>query len=99
MAPRQIKTTIHFKGLEIAIYTKDLKNEDISLTGIARYQSDKPFIVTNNWIREKDIIQFIGLWEQLQNGNFKPVEFDRFSSKRATTKVEPKGYPPVNFIA
>jgi hypothetical protein len=72
------KETIHAKGIDIAIYTKDFKNEYISLTDIARYKSNEPFIVINNWMRSKDTIEFLGLWEQLHNNEFKPIEFDRF---------------------
>ena len=81
MATRQIKETIHAQGYEISIYTEDFKNEYISLTDIARYKSDEPLIVINNWMRGKDTIQFIGLWEQLHNENFKPIEFDRFKKE------------------
>ncbi|WP_322790738.1 KilA-N domain-containing protein [Sedimentibacter hydroxybenzoicus] len=56
-------------------------DEFISLTDIARYKSDEPFIVINNWIRSKDTIEFLGLWEQLHNPNFKPIEFDRFKKE------------------
>jgi hypothetical protein len=51
------------------------------LTDIARYKSDAPFIVSNNWIRGKDTIAFLGLWEQLHNTKFKPIEFDRFKKE------------------
>jgi hypothetical protein len=78
MAKKPVKETIHAKGMDIAIYTEDFHNEFISLTDIARYKSDEPFIVINNWMRGKDTIEFLGLWEQLHNPNFKPIEFDRF---------------------
>ncbi len=78
VAKKTIKETIHAKGMDIAIYTEDFQNEFISLTDIARYKSDEPFIVINNWMRGKDTIEFLGLWEQLHNPNFKPIEFDRF---------------------
>ncbi len=78
MAKKPIKETIHAKGFDISIYTEDFQNEFISLTDIARYKSDEPFIVINNWMRGKDTIEFLGLWEQLHNSNFKPIEFDRF---------------------
>ena len=64
--------------MDITIYTEDFRNEFISLTDIARYKSDEPFIVINNWMRGKDTIEFLGLWEQLHNLDFKPIEFDRF---------------------
>lgn len=78
MVKKSIKETIHAKGLDISIYTEDFQNEYISLTDIARYKSDEPFIVINNWMRGKDTIEFLGLWEQLHNLDFKPTEFDRF---------------------
>ncbi len=78
MAKKPIIETIHAKGFDISIYTEDFQNEFISLTDITRYKSDEPFIVINNWMRGKDTIEFLGLWEQLHNSNFKPIEFDRF---------------------
>ena len=81
MTKKPIKENIHAKGIDIAIYTEDFQNEFISLTDIARYKSDEPFIVINNWMRGKDTIEFLGLWEQLHNSHFKPIEFDRFKKE------------------
>lgn len=78
MAKKPIKETIHAKGMDIAIYTEDFQNEFISLTDIARYKSDEPKDVIKNWMRSKDTIDFLGLWEQLHNEKFKGVEFDSF---------------------
>lgn len=78
MIKKPVKETIHAKGIDIAIYTNNFQDEFISLTDIARYKSDEPFSVINNWMRGKDTIQFLGLWEQLHNPDFKPIEFDRF---------------------
>ena len=75
------KETIHAKGLEIGIYTNDFENEFISLTDIARYKSDNPFIVVCNWMRDREVIEFLGLWERMHNPNFKPIEFDRFKNE------------------
>jgi len=75
------KDTIEANGFSIQIYTEDFKNDYISLTDIARYKSDEPFIVINNWLRSKDNIQFLGLWESIHNPNFKPIEFDRFKNE------------------
>ncbi len=76
-----IKEKIKAKGFEITIYTENFKNEYISLTDIAKYKSDEPFIVINNWMRGKDTIAFLGLWEQLHNPDFKPIEFDRLKKE------------------
>lgn len=43
----------------------------ISITDIARYKSDEPKDVIKNWMRGKDTLEFLGLWEQLHNPNFK----------------------------
>ena len=75
------KEKIEAKGFAIQIYTEDFKNDYISLTDIARYKSDEPFIVINNWLRSKDNIQFLGLWESMHNPDFKPIEFDRFRNE------------------
>ena len=75
------KERVKANGFSIQIYTEDCKNDYISLTDIARYKSDEPFIVINNWLRSKDSIQFLGLWESINNPEFKPLEFDRFKTE------------------
>lgn len=76
-----VKDTIHANGIDIGIYTQDFENEFISLTDIARYKSDEPKDVIKNWMRSKDTIEFLGLWEKLHNSNFKGVEFDSFRNE------------------
>lgn len=46
-----INETIHANGIDIGIYTSDFENEFISLTDIARYKSDDPSAVIQNWMR------------------------------------------------
>lgn len=76
------KETIHAKGIEIGIYTTDFENEFISLTDIARYQNaDNPRLAICNWMRGKDVLEFLGLWEQLHNKHFKRIEFDTFRNE------------------
>jgi len=74
---KKIQSTIQAKGLEIAVHTKG-QADYISLTDIARYKSDAPDDVIKNWLRNRETIEFLGLWEQLNNPDFKPVEFDGF---------------------
>jgi len=81
MAKVPVKETIHAKGFDIGIYTTDFQNEYISLTDIARYKSDEPNDVIRNWLRSRDTIEFLGLWESLHNSDFKPVEFDGFRNQ------------------
>ena len=73
-----IKDTIHANGIDISIYTQDFENEFISLTDIARYKSDDPSAVIQNWMRNRDVIEFLGLWERLHNSDFNPLEFEGF---------------------
>ena len=75
------KETIEAKGVSIQVYTEDFKNDYISLTDIAKYKSDEPNDVIRNWLRSKDTIEFLGLWEIINNPNFKPVEFDGFKKE------------------
>ncbi|MDY3250016.1 MAG: KilA-N domain-containing protein [Candidatus Choladocola sp.] len=76
-----IKDTIHANGIDIGIYTQDFENEFISLTDIARYKSDDPTAVIQNWMRNRDVIEFLGLWEKLHNPVFKPLEFEGFKKQ------------------
>ena len=75
---KKFRDSIHAKGTEIAVLSTGDANDYISLTDIARYKSDAPDDVIKNWMRNRDTIEFLGLWEQLNNPNFKPVEFDGF---------------------
>ena len=77
---KQIKTTIEAKGLQIAVHTTAKQPDYISITDIAKYKSDAPDDVVKNWMRNRETIEFLGLWEQLNNPNFKPVEFDGFKN-------------------
>lgn len=71
------KETLHAKGLEISIYTEDFRNEYISLTDIAKYRNaDDPRFVIQNWMRARDVIDFLGIWELLHNPDFNRVNFE-----------------------
>ncbi len=78
---KMVKEIIHAKDIEIGIYTTDFENDYISLTDIARYKSDDPTATIQNWMRNKDIIEFLGLWESLHNADFKPLEFEGFKKE------------------
>lgn len=80
--PKVKKDTIEAKGLSIQVYTEDFKNDYISLTDIARYKnSDDPRFVIQNWMRNRNTLEFIGLWEALNNSNFNRVQFDTFRNE------------------
>ena len=78
MPKKPIKEIINAKGIEIGIYTTDFQNEYVSLTDIAKYRSIEPRITIHNWLRGRDIVEFLGLWEALHNPNFKRIDFDAF---------------------
>ncbi|MBW6511627.1 MAG: KilA-N domain-containing protein [Desulfuromonadaceae bacterium] len=78
---KEKRSTLEVQGLAIAIISKH--NQDyISLTDIARHRdSQEPFSIINNWMRTRSTIEFLGLWETLNNPDFKPIEFERFKSE------------------
>ena len=72
-----VKDTIHAKGIDISIYTTNFENEFISLTDIAKYRNeDDPRFVIQNWMRNRNTIEFLGVWEELHNPNFNRVQFE-----------------------
>ena len=74
---KMVKEVIHANGIDIRIYTTDFQNEYISLTDIAKYKnSEDPRFVIQNWMRNRDTIEFLGLWEILSNPNFNRVQFE-----------------------
>ncbi|MBN8677961.1 MAG: KilA-N domain-containing protein [Chitinophagales bacterium] len=58
-------------------------NEDdyISLTDIAKVKSDDPTAVIANWMRNRNTIEYLGIWETLYNPGFKPLEFEGFRTE------------------
>ncbi len=73
-----MKKNIIVKNVNINFFSQ--KEEDfISLTDIARYKNPKePKDVVKNWMRNRNTIEFLGLWESINNPNFKGVKFDSF---------------------
>ena len=68
--------TIQVKGNQVSFISSS--GEDfISLTDVARYRNPKePKDVIKNWMRNRSTIEFLGLWEKINNPDFKGVEFD-----------------------
>lgn len=76
------KDTIKAKGFSIEVYTEDFQNDYISLTDIAKYKNDDdPRFVIQNWMRNRDTLEYIGLWEVLNNPDFNRVQFDTFRNE------------------
>lgn len=76
------------KNREIIVLDKAIhinKEDYFSLTDIARYKNPlEPKESVRNWLRRKDTIEFLGLWEKLNNPNFKGIEFDSFKNQAGT---------------
>ena len=68
-------------GTEINIVRNNQK-EYICITDIAKHKNpDAPADIVKNWLRSKNTIELLGLWEKLNNPNFKLVEFDQFKNE------------------
>ena len=74
------QSTILVQGIEIRIQGKD-DNEYISLTDIAKNASERTDIIISNWFRNRNTVEFLGLWEQMHNPNFNPIGFDGIKNK------------------
>ena len=84
---KTIKETIHAKGIEIGIYTTDFENEFISLTDIAKYRNDDdPRFVIQNWMRNRNTIEFLGVWATLHNPSFNRVQFDTVKNEAGANR-------------
>ena len=69
---------INALGVQIGVSSTGTRDDYISLTDIARYKSDEPKMVIQNWMRNRNTIEFLGVWEGLNNPDFKGIEFDAF---------------------
>lgn len=80
------------KGLEIVIFkTKDI--DYISLTDIAKYKDrERSDYIIQNWMRNRGTIEFLGLWEKLNNTSFNSIEFDgiKYESGSNSFSLTPK---------
>jgi hypothetical protein len=68
---------INVNNNEIGYYKNDEKDY-ISLTDMARQKDGRKEIIIQNWLRNRMTIEFLGLWEKINNPNFKDIEFDVF---------------------
>jgi len=70
------KSTVDVQGTTVSIVSSG--NDDyLSLTDIAKYKNpDHADDVIRNWLRNRNTIEFLGVWERLNNSDFNPVEFD-----------------------
>ncbi len=72
------KQTLVVQGAEVAIVSRHEK-DFISLTDMVRKFGDESILY--NWLRNRNTIEFLGIWEQIYNPAFKPLEFERFKNQ------------------
>lgn len=68
---------IQVKDSEVTVININ-ENDYISLTDIAKHKSDDPTAVISNWIRNRNTIEYLGMWETIFNPDFNPLEFEGF---------------------
>ena len=70
------RVSLDVKGTTIAVVSQ--KGDDyICVTDIARYKdNERTDYIIQNWLRNRNTIEFLGIWEQLNNPDFNPIEFD-----------------------
>jgi len=75
------KSTIEVKGTVVTVLSQ-ASDDYISLTDIAKHKEpDRSDQVIQNWMRNRNTIEFLGVWERLNNVSFKPLEFEGFKTK------------------
>lgn len=82
MSAKKVESMIHADGVDISVVTTVGSEDDyISLTDIAKHRNPEfPADVVKNWMRLRSTLEFLGLWEELNNPNFNMVDFDQFKN-------------------
>nr|WP_099321452.1 KilA-N domain-containing protein [Anaerococcus sp. Marseille-P3625] len=76
------KLKLNAKGHEISVIAYEDQQDYISLTDIAKQKNpNAPADIIKNWLRSRSTIEYLGLWESLNNSDFKLVEFDQFKNE------------------
>ena len=72
---------IEVKGSTVAVISQN-SADYISLTDIAKHKEpDRADHVVQNWMRNRNTVEFLGIWESLNNPAFKPLEFEGFRNR------------------
>ena len=81
------KKTITVEGNTISILAAKGQEDYISLTDLAKkFNNENPSALIINWMRNKDTIEFLGVWEKLNNNAFNLIEFDKVKSEAGTNR-------------
>ena len=99
---RALKGKIKAQGTEITVLSLGDDNDYISLTDIAHYKNAEfPSEVIQNWMRNRSMVEFLGLWERIHNPDFNYLEFeviDRAAGRNAFVLTPKKWIESVNAI-
>ncbi len=75
------KSIIAVKGSPVTV-VRENDTDYISLTDIAKHKEpDRADQIIQNWMRNRNTVEFLGVWERLNNPGFKPLEFEGFKSR------------------
>ena len=72
------KVNVKDTGVSVIKYDE---TDFISLTDIAKFKSEEPNAVIANWLRNRNTIEYLGIWEALYDTDFKPIEFEGFKKE------------------
>lgn len=75
------KKTITVESTEITVMLKRDKEDYICLTDMARFKDNEPSLIISHWMRLRNTLEYLGVWESIHNPDFKPTEFGRFKEE------------------
>lgn len=82
---KEYQEKMDIQGYEITVISKGGDDDYISLTDIAKKKDGEyPSYAIQNWLRSKNTLQFLGVWEHLNNIDFNSIEFDRIMEDAGT---------------
>ena len=73
------------QGKPISVATID-DNDYISLTDMVKGNADGVKLI-EKWMTNKNTIEFLGIWEQINNPNFNSPEFEGIRNEAGTNRV------------
>lgn len=77
-------------NIDISISVRPDNNDYICLTDMAHFKDrERTNYIIQNWMRLRSTIDFLGLWEKLNNPNFKGIEFDAFKNGEWNKQFHP----------
>jgi len=72
---------IRVESTEISVMLRPDKEDYISLTDMAKYKDNDPYLVIGHWMRNRNTLEYLGVWESIHNPDFNPTEFGRFKEE------------------